>query len=114
MYLCKPIQSMQLMILIMVQVWNAFEREQVLDIVDPTLEEQYPREQALRVITIALLCTQGSSALRPAMSEVVSLLTNNLQIPLHPTQPAFIAAACSSTTSSQGSRGSISMSLLPR
>jgi serine/threonine protein kinase len=89
--------------------WNEFEHEHVLNIVDPTLEGQYPREQALRLITIALLCTQGSSALRPAMSEVASMLTNNLQIPLHPTQPAFIASA---SAPSQRSRGSISTSSL--
>ena len=99
-----------------------------MDIVDPALEGQYPREQALRVITVALLCTQGSSALRSAMSQVGLILTNISEIPAQPTQPAFINAdvarseishAVSEATvlavvPSEGSHGSISVSLLPR
>jgi serine/threonine protein kinase len=109
--------------------WNQFEQNEVLDIVDPLLEGQYPREQALRVITIALLCTQGSWTQRPAMSQVVSMLTDNSESTVQPTRPAFIDAAADrpqnftsipeSPTSAagaptQGSHGSISVSFLPR
>ena len=112
------------------QVWRQYQRDQVLDIVDPTLEEIYPREQALRVIAIALLCTQGSWALRPAMSQVASMLTNNLEILAQPTQPAFIDASASTAVNSSAtsnsatsastsvpsheSHGSITVSLIPR
>lgn len=102
-------------------VWNRYEDNQVLDIVDPTLEGQFPREQVLRVITVALLCTQGSWALRPAMSQVASMLTNNLEIVTQPTQPVFIDGrhTNSSTTSnpastSPQSHGSVSVSLTAR
>jgi len=107
--------------------WNQYRSNQVLDIVDPTLTGQCPREQALRVITIALLCTQGSSALRPAMSEVLTMLINDSDIRVQPTQPAFIYAATSAnpasstatskysaTSGSAQSHGSITVSSLPR
>jgi hypothetical protein len=109
------------MSLMMMQVWNQiqYRSNQVLDIVDPTLEGQYPREQALRVITIALLCTQGSSALRPAMSQVASMLTNDSEIRVQPTQPANPASSTatskySATSGSAQSHGSITVSSLPR
>jgi hypothetical protein len=109
----------------MVQAWNQYESvDQVLDIVDPTLEGKYSKEKALRVITIALLCTQGALALRPAMSQVATMLTYNSNISVHPTQPTFIDGVAarptnSSTTSnsetlaSASSHGSITMSPLP-
>eukprot|EP00253_Pinus_taeda_P023922 PITA_23922 len=108
-------------------VWNQYENYEVLDIVDPTLEGQFPREQVLRVIKVALLCTQGSWALRPAMSQVTSMLTNNLEIVTQPIQPMFINAlgsqhTNSSTTSNSAtaaptsaqSHGSVSVSLTAR
>jgi len=107
------------------QAWNRYEHDQVLDIVDPTLERKYPIEQALRVIKIAILCTQGSWSLRPAMSEVLSMLSSNLEIPVQPTQPGFIdayssrsanppATSNSTTSASAESHGSITVSLTPR
>lgn len=111
-------------------VWNQHENNHVLGIVDPTLEGQYPREQALRVIRIALLCTQGPWTLRPTMSQVVSMLINNLEIVAQPIQPLFINALTrehtnSSTTSNSvtsastsvpphDSHGSVSLSLTAR
>jgi len=56
------------MTLMMLQAWNQYENNQVLDIVDLTLEGRFLREQVLRVIMIALFCTKGSWALRPTMS----------------------------------------------
>lgn len=80
--------------------WNKYEQGNVLDIVDPKLEGQYPREEALRVITIALLCAQGSWRVRPTMSKVASLLTTDLEIRVQPTQPAFVSAAADRSASS--------------
>jgi hypothetical protein len=54
----------------MLQGWNKYKQAKGLDTIDPKLEGEYPREQALRVITIALLFTQGSWGLRSAMSWV--------------------------------------------
>eukprot|EP00253_Pinus_taeda_P013012 PITA_13012 len=101
-------------------VWNQYENNQVFDIVDPTLEGQFPREQVLRVITVALLCTQGPPALRPTMSQVGSMLTNNLESGAQPIQPVFIDAFpgkhtnSSAISNSQESHGSITVSFTPR
>lgn len=106
-------------------VWNEYEHDKVLDIVDSKLEGQYPPEQALRVITIALLCTQGSSGMRPTMSQVLWMLNNDSEIDVLPTQPAFIdvtsdsranssATSKSTTSDSRGShesRGSATVTL---
>lgn len=116
------------MVFMMVQAWNQFEHNQVLDIVDSSLDGQCPREQALRVIKVALLCTQGSWALRPAMSTVVAMLTNDSESVAQPTRPAFIEAAADRPTNftnipesgtsaaapAQGSHGSIGVSFFPR
>jgi len=88
------------------QAWNKYKEGKVLDIVDPKLEGQYPREQAFRVITIALLCTQGSSGLRPAMSQVASMLTTDLEIRVQPTQPAFVDATVARPGSSAATTNS--------
>lgn len=111
-------------------VWNQYQNDQILDIVDPRLEGQYPREQVSRVITVALLCSQGSSGLRPTMSQVLSMLTNNFEIVAQPTEPAFInsfsgkptnssttsksATSASTSAPSHESHGSISVSLTGR
>ena len=93
------------------QAWSEYEQAMALDIVVPTLEGDYPIEQVSRVITIALLCTQGSLGLRPSMSQVVSMLTNNFEICVQPTQPAFIDTAAArpaslSITSNSATLGS--------
>uniref|UniRef100_A0A0D6QRZ0 Protein kinase domain-containing protein n=1 Tax=Araucaria cunninghamii TaxID=56994 RepID=A0A0D6QRZ0_ARACU len=100
--------------------WSQYESDQVLDIVDPRLEGEYPREQTLKTIIIALLCTQGSPALRPAMSQVLSNLTSDSEIAMRPTKPAFIDAIAnvnapaSKPADSAHSHGSITVSLFPR
>ncbi|XP_040971661.1 probable LRR receptor-like serine/threonine-protein kinase At1g07650 [Gossypium hirsutum] len=45
-----------------------------LDLVDPKLGTKFDKEEAMRIIKVALLCTNPSPALRPTMSEVVSML----------------------------------------
>lgn len=109
----------------MVQAWNKYEQDEALDIVDSTVEGQYSREQVLKIISIAFLCTQGSST-RPAMSHVLRMLNNDGDIPVQPTQPDFIDTATTSrptnsnaTSTSESSapdpsHGPITVSLCPR
>eukprot|EP01018_Ginkgo_biloba_P006021 Gb_41606 [translate_table: standard] len=103
--------------------WSAYERNMALDIVDPNLEGLYEKEEALRVVHVALLCTQGTFNLRPSMSSVISMLTSDTEILVKPSQPAFINAGethpsssepVSSGKSTSTSHGSVSFSLLPR
>ncbi|KAJ0081073.1 hypothetical protein Patl1_10414 [Pistacia atlantica] len=58
-------------------VYKAFDlqqKENLLEIVDPKLEHDFNKEEAERMIKVALLCSNASPELRPTMSEVVSML----------------------------------------
>nr|ABK25075.1 unknown [Picea sitchensis] len=59
--------------------WQLREESRLLDIVDPRLEE-YPKEEVLRFIKVALLCTQAASNFRPSMSQVVAMLSKEINI----------------------------------
>ncbi|KAI6689604.1 hypothetical protein NL676_026432 [Syzygium grande] len=50
------------------------ERGNVLELVDPRLGSDYSEEEAMRMLNLALLCTNPSPTLRPPMSSVVSML----------------------------------------
>jgi hypothetical protein len=45
-----------------------------MELVDPKLGSNFSKEEAVRIIKVALLCTNPSPALRPTMSAVVSML----------------------------------------
>ncbi|XP_052301369.1 probable LRR receptor-like serine/threonine-protein kinase At1g29720 [Populus trichocarpa] len=53
----------------------------LMEIVDPKLQSEFNKEEAERMIKLALLCTNASPSLRPAMSEVVSMLEGQTSIP---------------------------------
>ncbi|KAL8140224.1 hypothetical protein V2J09_006245 [Rumex salicifolius] len=46
----------------------------LLEIMDPSLGTNYLKEEALRLLNVALLCTNPSPSLRPVMSSVVSMI----------------------------------------
>ncbi|KAJ0514525.1 putative protein kinase RLK-Pelle-DLSV family [Helianthus annuus] len=56
------------------------EQEHLLELVDPGLGSNYSKKEALRMLDIALLCTNPSPTLRPAMSTVVSMLEGKIPI----------------------------------
>ncbi|KAK8274106.1 hypothetical protein V6Z12_D10G051600 [Gossypium hirsutum] len=58
--------------------WALHENNQILDLVDPNLVE-FDENEALRVVRIALLCTQGSPSMRPPMSRVVAMLAGDIE-----------------------------------
>lgn len=57
-----------------------------MEIVDPDLEE-YPEEQVLRFIKVALLCTQATAQQRPSMKQVVHMLAAQTEIDLQNAVP---------------------------
>ncbi|KAF0899468.1 hypothetical protein E2562_019965 [Oryza meyeriana var. granulata] len=69
--------------------WGLYEREQAIGIVDPKLDE-FDSEEAFRVISVALLCTQGSPHQRPPMSRVMAILTGDIEITEVVTKPSYI------------------------
>nr|DAD37730.1 TPA_asm: hypothetical protein HUJ06_008371 [Nelumbo nucifera] len=52
----------------------------LLKLVDPVLESNYSEEEALRMLNLALLCTNPSPSLRPTMSSVVSILEGKMPV----------------------------------
>lgn len=62
--------------------------------VDPLLEGKFNEEEASKLLQVGLLCVQASAELRPAMSSVVKMLTENHEIP-QPTQPPFLNSGSS-------------------
>eukprot|EP00253_Pinus_taeda_P004853 PITA_04853 len=71
--------------------WNQFQPDQVLDIVDLSLEGHYPIQQALRLIKLALLRTQDQWLLQPAMSKVF-VDVNLVRLTVLPLCPCFFGS----------------------
>lgn len=51
------------------------------ELVDQRLGSKVNKEEAERMVKVALMCTNASPSLRPIMSEVVSMLEGQLTIP---------------------------------
>ncbi|PSS05934.1 LRR receptor-like serine/threonine-protein kinase [Actinidia chinensis var. chinensis] len=60
------------------------EQGSLLELVDPSLGTNYPQQEVMTMLNVALLCTNPSPTLRPSMSSVVSMLEGKspIQAPL--------------------------------
>ena len=56
---------------------------------DPIVTE-FDENEALRVVGVALLCTQGSPAMRPTMSRVVAMLTGDIEVSAVTSKPSYL------------------------
>lgn len=56
------------------------EQGNLLELVDPSLGENYSKEEAKKMLHLALLCTNPSPTLRPTMSSVVSMLEGKIPV----------------------------------
>lgn len=56
------------------------EEGNLLELVDPSLGLNYSKEEVMRMLHIALLCTNLSPTLRPSMSSVVSMLEGKIAV----------------------------------
>ncbi|XP_010272760.1 PREDICTED: probable leucine-rich repeat receptor-like serine/threonine-protein kinase At3g14840, partial [Nelumbo nucifera] len=65
------------------------ERGNLMDLVDPRLGSDFDKGEVMRMINVALLCTNSSPALRPAMSAVVSMLEGGAIIQEFVSQPSY-------------------------
>ena len=63
-----------------------------LELVDPALDDQWPRREVLKCIHMALLCVQEAAIDRPRMSEVVMMLDNYTVPSAAPSRPAFFVS----------------------
>ncbi|BAT88159.1 hypothetical protein LR48_Vigan09g144200 [Vigna angularis] len=103
------------------RAWDLYEKGMELELVDKSLgPNSYDIEELKKVIGIALLCTQPSAGMRPAMSEVVVLLSSNDFLEdMRPSMPIFIESNgrpprdISASTASSVSNASASNSIVP-
>lgn len=51
----------------------------MLDFVDPELEE-FPEDEVVRFMKVALFCTQATASRRPLMSQVTEMLSRNVKL----------------------------------
>ncbi|CAH8352517.1 unnamed protein product [Eruca vesicaria subsp. sativa] len=56
------------------------QKGDILEIVDPLLEGDFISKEAVRMINVALVCTNSSPSLRPTMSEAVQMLEGMIEI----------------------------------
>ncbi|XVF39979.1 hypothetical protein PTKIN_Ptkin01aG0076300 [Pterospermum kingtungense] len=69
--------------------WALYENNQSLDLVDPSVVD-FDENEALRMVQIALLCTQGSPTMRPPMSRVVAMLAGDVEVSGVITRPSYL------------------------
>ncbi|XP_058071797.1 probable LRR receptor-like serine/threonine-protein kinase At1g56140 [Magnolia sinica] len=69
--------------------WNLREANRPLDLMDQRLSE-FDEEAALRMIRVALLCTQTSPVLRPPMSRVVAMLVGDVEVSSITSRPSYL------------------------
>ncbi|XP_015879316.1 cysteine-rich receptor-like protein kinase 42 [Ziziphus jujuba] len=81
-------------------VWKHYKSNELAEAVDPCLGNDFPANEASKVLQIGLLCTQASVSLRPSMAEVVTLLTNKEGDTPIPNQPPFLNASVLEPSSS--------------
>lgn len=80
----------QKMVYLLEWTWHLYEQGRPLDLMDPEIESTRSNEEVLRVIEVALLCTQAVPTMRPPMSRVVAMLTGDVEeIPVA-SRPGYI------------------------
>ncbi|XP_057984250.1 putative serine/threonine-protein kinase isoform X1 [Malania oleifera] len=67
------------MLVLVEWIWKLRKEERLLEIVDPELTE-YPEDEVLRFIKVALFCTQESASKRPSMKQVVEMLSKKVSL----------------------------------
>ncbi|XP_057955657.1 uncharacterized protein LOC131149319 [Malania oleifera] len=67
--------------------WDLWKMGKELDLMDPALGDEPSADEQSRYINVALLCVQEHAADRPAMSDVISMLSNENQVLLTPKLP---------------------------
>ncbi|CAI9267015.1 unnamed protein product [Lactuca saligna] len=69
--------------------WELWNEGRGLELMDPILEDSCTPKEVMTCIHVGLLCVQDHAMIRPTMSEVISMLTNeNMHLP-EPKRPAF-------------------------
>ncbi|WOK92773.1 cysteine-rich receptor-like protein kinase 10 [Canna indica] len=71
--------------------WKNWMSGRIMEVLDPTLGDQFPRSEVLRCIQIGLLCVQENPSDRPNMATVVLALNSSTVSIQAPSKPAFFS-----------------------
>ncbi|KAL5577025.1 hypothetical protein UlMin_018724 [Ulmus minor] len=66
------------------------QKGNLMELVDQKLGSEFNKKEAIKMIKVALLCTNPSPALRPTMSAVVSMLEGQTAVPESVIDPSFL------------------------
>jgi hypothetical protein len=80
------------LILVTYQVWDHWQKETPLEIMDPSLDCKNAETEVLKCIHLALLCVQENPADRPTMLDVLVMLHGHASSFPEPSKPAFTFA----------------------
>jgi len=78
------------MVYLLEWTWHLYEEGRPLELMDPDIESTCSEEEVLRVIEVALLCTQAVPTTRPPMSRVVAMLTGDVEVIPAASRPGYI------------------------
>ncbi|XP_024965687.1 cold-responsive protein kinase 1-like [Cynara cardunculus var. scolymus] len=71
--------------------WKLYERSQMVDLIDPRMQKDgFVVKDVMKTVHMALLCLQPHPNIRPAMSEVVAMLTWKVEMVKSPLKPTFL------------------------
>ncbi|XP_027111757.1 putative serine/threonine-protein kinase [Coffea eugenioides] len=65
--------------LLLEEAWQFYEEGKLLELVDPELKE-FPEQEVLRYMKVALFCTQAKAHRRPLMSQVIEMLSRDIRL----------------------------------
>ncbi|CAL5429366.1 unnamed protein product [Camellia sinensis] len=71
-------------------VWELWNKDTVLDLMDPMLSNSCINQQLVRCIHVGLLCVEYRAVDRPTMSDVISMLNNDKTVLSVPKKPTFV------------------------
>ncbi|KAF4350477.1 hypothetical protein G4B88_018033 [Cannabis sativa] len=84
------------------QAWDLWKKEESIDLVDESVDRSYPEEEFTKCVHIGLLCVQEHATDRPTMSDVISMLSNDVRSLPQPKQPAYCHSGKSAGSPSSG------------
>ncbi|CAI9766315.1 unnamed protein product [Fraxinus pennsylvanica] len=61
------------------KVWESYKDNNLLELIDPVLNEEFPKEEAIWFLKVGLLCVQENASLRPGMSSVFNMLKHEIK-----------------------------------
>lgn len=82
---------LEFMVFFVLQVWEHYKANELVKLIDPMLDIDFRKEEAVRFMKIGLLCVQENTMKRPRMSLALSMLMKETDVNDHNiSQPGHI------------------------